>query len=283
MQNESCHTLLSLEKVDLCLTEQNTQDENFSKDYIKKQTVTDESVQRDKKRSTSPGGVYTIQQLPASDRPRERFIKQGAEGMSTPELIAIILGSGIKGKTVLQLSHEIIMFFGNLRRLSEATISEMCQIKGLGAVKAIQLKAALTIGMRASKQTIAPKYRIDTPLHAYHLIRDQLEHEKREIFIVILQDIKGFVITQEMISTGTLTNTLVHPREVFYPAIRHKAASLIVAHNHPSGNPTPSSQDYTLTNNLIHAGKLMGIPIHDHLIIGENSYISLRERGFDFN
>ena len=226
---------------------------------------------------------YTIQQLPDTDRPRERLISQGPESVSSAELIAIILGSGMKGKSVLQLSQEIIMHFGSLKGLAEATIEELRQIKGLGLIKAIQLKAAITLGLRASKQNTAVRYRIDSPKNGYHLLRNLLSTEKREVFYVILLDTKGYVITQEMISTGTLSSTLVHPREVFYPAIRNKAASVILAHNHPSGDPTPSQQDYQLTEKLIQAGKLIGIPIHDHLIIGNESFVSLRETGVNFN
>ena len=225
---------------------------------------------------------YPLKQLPDSERPRERLISEGPESISTAELIAIILGSGMKGKSVLQLSQELIMHFGSLKNLAEATITELCQIRGLGQVKAVQLKAAFALGLRASKQLIPPKYRIETPLHAYHLLKDHLEAEKREVFIIILQDTKGFVINHEMISVGTLSNTLVHPREVFYPAIRHKAASIILAHNHPSGDPTPSKQDQKLTENLVNAGKMMGIPVHDHIIIGEQKFISMRENGFSF-
>ncbi len=225
---------------------------------------------------------YSIQHLPEEERPRERLMRSGAESLSTSELIAIILGSGTKAKPILQLAHEIVARFGGLRQLAEATLSELLEIKGIGIAKAIQLQAAFNLGMRASKQVVTPKYRIEHPLHAYYLLKEELEHEKRELFVVILQDIKGYVICHEIVSIGNLSQTLVHPREVFYPAIRHKAASLIVAHNHPSGDPTPSSQDFTLTKTLVEASLLMSIPLHDHLIIGQQRYISLRQEGFPF-
>lgn len=221
---------------------------------------------------------YSIQHLPEEERPRERLMRSGAESLSTTELIAIILGSGSKTKPILQLAHEIVARFGGLRQLAEATIVELLEIKGIGLAKAIQLKAAFNLGMRASKHDIKLKYRIEHPSHAYYLLKDELEHEKRELFMVILQDTKGYVICHEIISIGTLSQTLVHPREVFYPAIRHKAASLIVAHNHPSGDPTPSPQDLELTKILIDASHLMSIPLHDHLIIGQKRYISLRQQ-----
>lgn len=226
---------------------------------------------------------YSIQHLPEEERPRERLIRSGAESLSTAELIAIILGSGSKSRPILQLAHEIVARFGGMRQLAEATLSELMEIKGIGMAKAIQLKAALNLGMRVSRHDVKVKYRIEHPLHAYYLLKDEMENEKRELFVVILQDIRGYVICHEVISIGSLSQTLVHPREVFYPAIRHKAASLIVAHNHPSGDPTPSPQDFELTKNLVEAGILMNIPLYDHIIIGQQQYVSLRQQGFPFS
>jgi DNA repair protein RadC len=220
---------------------------------------------------------YSIQNMPLEERPRERLLQSGVESLSTAELIAIILGSGTKGKSVLQMSQELLSHFGSLKNLSEATVKELCQIKGLGEAKALQLKAAFGLGSKISRQAIPLKVRIENPLHVYHLLKEELENEKREFFIVILQDVKANLICHEVVAIGTLSNTLVHPREVFYPAIRHKAASLILAHNHPSGDPTPSKQDLEVTKILIEAGKLVGIPVQDHLIIGHGSYISLRQ------
>lgn len=226
---------------------------------------------------------YSIQELPEEERPRERLVRFGAESLSTAELIAIILGSGSKSKPILQLAYEIVSRFNGLRQLSEATLPELLEIKGIGLAKAIQLKAAFNLGMRASKQVISSKYRIEHPSHAYHLLKEEMENEKRELFVVIFQDIKGYVICYEIISIGTLSQTLVHPREVFYPAIRHKAASLIVAHNHPSGDPTPSPQDFELTKVLVEASALLSIPLHDHLIIGNQGYVSMRQQGICFS
>jgi DNA repair protein RadC len=225
---------------------------------------------------------YSIQNMVEEERPRERLLRHGPEAMSSAELVAIILGSGIKGTSVLQLSQQLLMHFGSLQRLAEATIEELCQIKGLGVVKAIQLKASISLGMRASRQAVSVKYRIDSPIHAYHLVKDELMNEKRELFLVILLDVKGFVISHEIVSIGTLSNSLIHPREVFYPAVRHKAASMILVHNHPSGDPAPSKQDYEVTQTLIDVGKLMSIPVNDHLVVGQNAYISLRQQGFSF-
>lgn len=225
---------------------------------------------------------YSIQKLPQEDRPRERMTRYGPEALSAAELIALILGSGTKSVPVLQLAQDVVARFGTLQGLSEATLAELCEINGVGMAKAIQIKAAFSLGLRASRQAIAPRFRIDNPLHAYHLVKEELERETRELFVVILQDTKGYVICHEIVAIGTLSNALVHPREVFYPAIRHKAASLIIAHNHPSGDPTPSVEDYALTKVLVEVGKLMNLPVHDHLIIGLQSYVSLRQKGVAF-
>jgi len=227
--------------------------------------------------------AYSIKSLPAEERPRERLMRHGPESMSTAEILAAILGSGTKGKNVLDLAQEIVVRFGTLERLSEATVPELQQIHGLGQVKAIQLKAALSLGVRLKRETVGAKYHIDHPVHAYHLVKDQLENEKREVFLVILLDSKGCVIRDEVISIGTLSSSLVHPREVFYPAIRHKAASIILVHNHPSGDPTPSPQDFEVTETLVEVGGVVGIPVHDHIVVGKGSYCSLRQKGARFS
>lgn len=229
------------------------------------------------------GNLYSVLLLPQEERPRERLLRYGPETLSAAELIAIVLGSGTKSSPVLQLAQEVVTRFGGLPQLAEATVQELCQIKGIGQAKAIQLRAVFNLGLRLSKQTLDVKYKIEHPLHVYHLVKDQLLAEKREVFMVVLQDAKGCVIGQNVISIGTLTQALVHPREVFYPAIRHKAASLILVHNHPSGDLTPSNQDIELTKKLIEIGHMMGIPVNDHLIISERGYLSLRQHGGIFS
>lgn len=225
---------------------------------------------------------YSIQSIPVAERPRERLQHQGSEALSNSELLAIILGSGTKGKSVLQLSQELLAKFGGLEHLADATIEELCEVKGLGNAKAIQIRAVVTLASRLSQKERGIKIKIDHPQSAYHLLKDELESEKKEVFKVLLLDVKGYVISQQLISVGTLSRSLIHPREVFYPAIRHKAASIILAHNHPSGDPTPSQEDFDVTAKLVEVGKVMGIPVRDHLIIGDNQYISLRQRGVSF-
>ncbi len=225
---------------------------------------------------------YSILHMPEEERPRERLVRRGSEALSSAELIAIILGNGTKEVPVMQLAQAVLARFGTLRQLAEATIDELLQIKGIGMAKAIQLKASFSLGARASHQVAAPRYKIDNPIHAYHLIKEELIKEKRELFLVILLDVKSVLITHQIVSIGSLSNTLVHPREVFYPAIRHKASSMILAHNHPSGDPTPSKEDYEITKTLIETGKIVGISVVDHLIVSQEGYISLRQQGFNF-
>ncbi|MEX1012583.1 MAG: DNA repair protein RadC [Waddliaceae bacterium] len=226
---------------------------------------------------------YSIQDLPESERPRERLVQLGAEAMSTAELIAVILGSGTKDKPVLKLAQEIVSLFGSVEELAEATIEEFCQIKGLGLAKAIQLRACFGLGKRLLRGKTNFRSKIATPDDAFRLANEFFQGEKRELFVVILLDTKGCLIKQEIVSMGTLSQSIIHPREVFYPAIRHKAASVILAHNHPSGDPTPSKDDYDVTNALIKVAQIIDIPIHDHVIIGSQNYISLRQEGLNFD
>lgn len=226
--------------------------------------------------------LYSVMQLPTCDRPRERLKRHGAAALTTAELIAIILGSGTKGAPVLEMAHALIARFETPQQLAEASLEELAQIKGLGPAKALQLKAALSLGMRVSGGKAPDKQRLDNPSHVYHFIRGELLTEKREVFIVILLDTKGFYLSHHTVAIGGLSSAPVHPREVFYPAIRQKAASIILVHNHPTGDPTPSPEDIETTKVLISAAELIGIPINDHVIVGHHSFASLRQQGLSF-
>jgi len=223
--------------------------------------------------------MSNVKQLPEIERPRERMLMFGIEALSAVELLAILLGSGMRGKSVIALAQELLAHFGSLKEVAQASCEDLCQIKGLGKAKAIQLKAAFCLSGRLQRETFTSKCPLTTPEAAFHWVKGFLAHQKKEVFGVILQDVKGHAFKWEVISIGTLTQTLVHPREVFNPAIRHRAASIIVAHNHPSGDPTASPADIHLTRQLVRASRSVGIPIHDHLIVTESSYISLREKG----
>lgn len=224
---------------------------------------------------------YTLHHIPEEDRPRERLVKYGTGILSATELIAIILGNGTRGNSVLQLAQQLLMKFGSLENLSEATLQELCKVKGIGIAKAVQLHAAFGLGKRLERKVIS-KTRIDNPWHVYQLLKEEFASAKQENFIVVLEDVKGCFIGKEVIAVGTLTEALVHPREVFYPAIRHKAAAIVIAHNHPSGDPEPSKEDIDITQTLCQVGKLMDIPVLDHLILTSTNYVSLRQQGLAF-
>lgn len=230
-----------------------------------------------------PHNIYSMQAIPVSERPRERLLKHGPEAMSSTELLAIILGSGTKDVPVIQLAQTLLTKFGSLQAIAKATVQELCEVKGLGQAKAIQLKATFDLGIRASRGVPMLKYRADSPAQVYYYVKAEMELSRREIFKVLLLDTKCYIIAEELVSIGTLSKALAHPREIFYTAIRNTAASLVLIHNHPSGDPTPSKEDLDLTQKLIAVGRLIGIPIQDHLIIGHNSYMSLRQKGINFH
>lgn len=214
-----------------------------------------------------------------SELPRERLVRDGIEALSVQELIAILLGTGTKGKSVLVLAQELVLHFGGMQGLLEASIEDLKEIKGIGQAKAILLKAAFGIALRAAKSNRQPLIPIRSPRQAYEVARCEIGHFEQEVIFVILRDVRGRMIHHETVGIGTLSEVLVHPREVFYPAVRHRAHSLIVVHNHPSGDPTPSLSDIELTHHLLRSAKIMGISLDDHLIIGKDNFTSLKETG----
>lgn len=218
-----------------------------------------------------------LRHLPPEERPRERLLRGGAESLSLSELLAILLATGTKGKSVLNLAQEILLRFQGLQGLLEASIAELEEIKGIGTAKAIMLKAALEIASRARGKMQQPKASIDSPRDVYEMVKETMVSAKQEMLMVLLRDVRGKVIQQEIVGVGTLNQVLIHPREVFFPAVRHKAHSLILVHNHPSGDPTPSRADLDLTQLLLQSSKVMGIALDDHIIVGAGKYVSLRE------
>jgi DNA repair protein RadC len=218
-----------------------------------------------------------LQKMPLEERPRERLMQHGVDALSLPELLAILLGTGTRGKSVLQLAQEMLSYFGDLNGLLEASVEELMEIKGVGRAKAIQLKAAFGIAMRRTRGS--PPASIHRAFDAFIRVKEEMSAEKQEVLMIILRDVKGKATHQEIVARGTLSEVIIHPREIFYPAVRHKAHSLIIAHNHPSGDPTPSQADLQLTRVLLESSHIMGIGLDDHLIIGKDSFVSLRERG----
>ena len=222
---------------------------------------------------------YTIKELPLEDRPREKLISYGESKLSNSELIAILLGSGTRGRTAIELAQDILCQSSGLVGLADLSIDELTQKKGIGQSKASRLKAAFELGRRLSDFSPAKKTILRSPVHAVDYMQSRLKLKKQEIFLVVLLDIKSQVIKVEEISKGGLAKSIVHPREVFKTAIRASAAGIILGHNHPSGNTTASPEDINITNKLIEAGNIIGIKVIDHLIIGDNNYLSMREEG----
>lgn len=222
----------------------------------------------------------SLKMIPVDERPRERLQREGAEALSLAELLAIVLGSGTRGKSVLKLSQEVLEHFGNLNHLLNASTVELMQIKGIGKAKAIQLQAIFAIALKCKKPHTLEKYSIRSPECAFKLAQPEIAHISQEVLLVILRDVRGNVIRCEQVAIGTLSQVLIHPREIFYSAVRHKAHSLIIAHNHPSGDPTPSQADLKLTRALIPASQMIGIGLDDHLIVCPSRFVSLRAAGY---
>lgn len=218
--------------------------------------------------------------FPIAELPRERLVRDGIEALSLQELLAILLGTGTQGKSVLALAQELLFSFGGMEGLCEASIKELTQVKGVGQAKAILLKAAFGIALRIAKEKHLPRRKIITVADALEIAQPQIGHLNKEAMLVILRDVKCCLIHYEVISVGILSEVLVHPREVFQPAVRHGAHSLIVCHNHPSGDPTPSEADISLTKKLVECSYIMSIAIVDHLIIGKDCHISMRQAKF---
>ncbi len=214
-----------------------------------------------------------LKDLPKIDRPREKLEKYGPEKLSNSELLAILLGTGTKGINVVELSNKILKKFSGIG-LASATFRDLKSTFGLGAAKACEIVASFELGRRLlqNKQSAL----LLTPQDVWNELKD-IRDNKKEHFLVFFLDSRNQEIKREVISVGTLNANLVHPREVFEPAIRHSAAQVIIAHNHPSGDPKPSTADLEITKRLTEAGKLMGIEVADHIIITKNSYISFRE------
>lgn len=224
--------------------------------------------------------MTSLSHLPLDERPRERLLQYGVEALSLSELIAIILGTGTKGKNVVQLADELLMRFKGLNGLLEASVQELSEVKGIGRTKAIALQAVFAIALKSRKMGMSGKLHIKNAKVAFDLAHAELAHQKQEVLLVILRDTKAKLIHYQKVSIGTLSEVLVHPREVFYLAIRHKAHNVILAHNHPSGDPTPSKADLELTRMLAHSSRILGIGLADHLIVGSHSFVSMRESGY---
>jgi DNA repair protein RadC len=223
----------------------------------------------------------TIKDWPQEDRPREKLLANGAHSLSETELLAIILrnGNASTGESAIDHARLLLNQFGGLKGIDDASTSEICLVKGIGPAKVAQLKACLEIGKRVGSQ----KWETGQPLHSAEDVsqhfRESLGREKREFFYVVLLNNKNRKIREVKVSEGSLTASLVHPREVYNPVIRESAAGVIFVHNHPSGDPAPSPEDIDITKRLKEVGDVMGVRVLDHVVIGHDRYFSFNDRG----
>jgi len=206
---------------------------------------------------------FTVRDLPRQERPRERLQKFGPEALSAQELLALVIGRGIPKKSVMSIAQELLAKFGNIKAIGQATIEELCQIKGIGLAKAAQIKACFELGKREDLEPEPKDFNIKNPESVVKAIRASIKDKAKEHFKLILLNPRNKIIGISTISIGTLNASLVHPREVFKDAIKHSAASVVLAHNHPSGDPEPSEDDLKITKNLVESKEILGIEVID--------------------
>ena len=227
-----------------------------------------------------PSSRLSIKAWPRDERPREKLLLRGPAAMTDSEILAILIRSGSGQTNAIDLARRLLSEAGNLRRLASRSAEELSRVGGIGSVKAVTLLAAFELGRRMQRETPEDGAVIRSPEDVAGLMIPVLRDAACEKFHVLALDSRNGVIRNVELTSGTLNASLVHPREVFKTAIDHRAASVIVVHNHPSGNREPSREDIEITRQLAETGRIVGIPLHDHIIIAGNGYTSLAERGF---
>lgn len=224
----------------------------------------------------------SIRDWPEDERPREKMLKQGAGSLTDAELLALIIRSGDPStkQSAIDLGRELISHFdANLRELGSADIAQICGIKGMGLAKASGIKAAFTLAARFQARRLERFERFTSPRQVFDYFHHEFRDSRKEYFLTLLLDGKNRIIRRVQVSEGSLNQSIVHPREVFSPAVKESAAAMILVHNHPTGDPTPSSEDIAVTRRLREAGEIMGIKVLDHIIVGDGEYLSFVERG----
>lgn len=227
--------------------------------------------------------IPMIRDMPADERPRERLSHFGPQALSSTELLAIIIRSGSGRENVLRLAERLLMEAGGLPNLAQLTITELTKTKGIGPAKAVEIKAAIELGRRITIASPQERPRIASPSDAANLLMSEMMYLEQEHLRAILLNTRNHVLKVITIYIGSLNTSVVRIGEVFRTAIKENAAALIVAHNHPSGDPTPSPEDIRVTSELVKAGHLLNIDVLDHVIIGRQKYVSLKERGLGFD
>lgn len=233
-------------------------------------------------RASAPEYTPMIRDLPSDLRPRERMLYAGPSSLSTAELLAIILRVGNKGENVLRMSERLLSSFGGIAGLARANFEELCASYGMGEAKATQIKAALELGRRLLAAAPEERPQVRVPADVANMLMLEMSLLEQEHLRGVLLDTKHYVIRVAQIYVGSLNAAAVRVGEVFREAIRSNSASLVIAHNHPSGDPTPSPEDVRVTELLVEAGKLLDIEVIDHIIIGRNRFVSMKERGLGF-
>lgn len=221
--------------------------------------------------------ILKIKDIPKNERPRERLIKYGVENLSNEELLSIIIKTGTKDYSSKAISQILLNEIKDIKNLKDITLNKLTNIKGIGKVKAIELLASIELGKRVFEEEKKAQIKLNNSSLIYEYFKDKLKNEKQENFYAIYLDSKSNLISYKLLFKGTLNSSCVHPREIFKYAHLESAYSIIVIHNHPSGDPTPSKEDEKTTKSLIEIGKLMSIPVVDHIIFGKNKYFSFYE------
>ena len=224
--------------------------------------------------------IMNLKDLPIEERPRERLLMKGSASLSAVELLSVILGKGVPGESVISLSSNLVSRFGDLNSISKVSVEEFLPIKGMGVAKACQLVAAFELARRISGGSFMKSRVYSHAADIYKLIKPYLMSREKEHFLIVCLDSRRRLISIENLSIGTVNQAIVHPREVFRPAIAKSAAFIVLAHNHPSGDTNPSLDDMQVTDRLVEASKLVGIPIIDHLIVSDKEFLSFKDEEY---
>ena len=230
-------------------------------------------------REKMAGQVARITSWPKAERPRERFYAKGAEALADAELLALQLGTGTRGQSSVDVARELLCRYGSLAGLAGRPVAELAGVKGVGRVKAARLASAFELTRRLRSRGNDDKVLLGSPDQVFAHFGPLMEDLKKEVFRTALLDAQNGLLRDVVVSEGTLSASLVHPREVFKPAIVESAAAVILVHNHPSGDPTPSKEDIRLTRQLVECGRLLELRVHDHVIVGRGRFVSLAQRG----